>query len=101
MVVRGSVNIVFAEKSIGGTHLRTGSDDPFNVEILEEEQPTSLSVREFSRILDVRQIFVISDNRDRVWGALEVLLPFREYKDDSKEFPVIDVIVLFGWGEHL
>ena len=44
---------------------------------------------------------MVSDNRDRVWGALEVLLPFRECQDNSKEFPVIDVIVSFGWGEHL
>ena len=36
MVVRRSINIIFVEKSIGRTHLRTGSDDPFNVEILEE-----------------------------------------------------------------
>ena len=54
MVVRGSVNIVFVGKSIGGIHLRTRSDDPFNIEILEEEQPTSLSVREFLRVLDIR-----------------------------------------------
>ena len=44
---------------------------------------------------------MISDDRDRVWGALEVLLPFRECQDDSKEFPVIDVIVSFSWGECL
>ena len=54
MVVGRSINIVFVEKSIGGTHLRTGSDDPFNIEIVEEERPTSLLVREFLRILDVR-----------------------------------------------
>ena len=54
MVVRRSINIIFVGKSIGGAHLRTRSNDPFNVEILEEEQPTSLLVREFSRILDVR-----------------------------------------------
>ena len=54
MVVRRSINIVFVGKSIGGIHLRTRSDDPFNVEILEEEQPTSLSTREFLRILDIR-----------------------------------------------
>ena len=54
MVVRRSINIVFAGKSISGTHLRAGSNDPFNVEILKEEQPMSLLAREFSRILDVR-----------------------------------------------
>ena len=54
MVVRRSINIVFVKKSIGRTYLGTKSDDPFNVEILEEEQPTSSLTREFSRILDVR-----------------------------------------------
>ena len=44
---------------------------------------------------------MINDDRDRVWGALEILLPFRKCKDDSEEFPVIDVIVSFSWGEHL
>ena len=53
MVVRESINIIFVGKSISGTHLRTGSNDPFNVEILEEERPMSLLTREFSRILDV------------------------------------------------
>ena len=43
---------------------------------------------------------MISDNRDRVWSALEVLLSFRECKDDSEEFPVIDVAVPFSWGEY-
>ena len=36
-VVRRSINIIFVGKSIGGAHLRTGSNNPFNVEILEEE----------------------------------------------------------------
>ena len=54
MIVRRSINIIFAGKSICRTHLRARSDNPFNVEILEEEQPMSLLAREFLRILDVR-----------------------------------------------
>ena len=54
MVVKRSINIIFVRKSIGRTHLRTGSNNPFSAEILEEEQPTSLLAREFLRVLDVR-----------------------------------------------
>ena len=61
----------------------------------------SLSAREFARALDVREILVVCDNRNGVWGALEVLFPFRKGKNDGKEFSVINVIVMFHWGEHL
>ena len=39
---------------------------------------------------------MISDDRDRVRGALEVMLPFEEGKDDSKEFSVINVVVVLS-----
>ena len=53
MVVKRSINIVFVGKSVSGAHLRIRSNNPFNAEILEEEEPMSLSVREFATILDV------------------------------------------------
>ena len=58
-------------------------------------------MREFTRVLDVREVLVVSDDRNRVWGALEVLLPFREGKDDCKEFFVVDIVVTLGWEESL
>ena len=45
-------------------------------------------VREFARILDIREILVVDDDEDRVWNALEVLFPFEKCKDNSKEFPI-------------
>ena len=54
-------------------------------------------MRKFVRIFDVEEIFMIGDNRDRVGGSLHVMFPFRESKDNSKKFPVIDIIVMFCW----
>ena len=44
---------------------------------------------------------MIHDNGDGMWGFLKVMFPFREGKDDSKEFPVVDVIVPLGKREGL
>ena len=42
---------------------------------------------------------MISDNRDRIGGSLQIMFPFRESKDNSKKFPIIDIIVTFCWQE--
>ena len=44
---------------------------------------------------------MISDDRDRVRGSLKIVLPFREGKDDSKEFSVINVVVVLSKREGL
>ena len=44
---------------------------------------------------------MISDDGDRVRGSLKIVLPFREGKDDSKEFSVINVVVVLSKGESL
>ena len=44
---------------------------------------------------------MICDNGDGVQGLLKVMFPFEEGKDDSEEFPVIDVIVLLSKREGL
>ena len=36
---------------------------------------------------------MVSENRDRMRSALQVLFPFCKGKDDGQEFPVIDIIV--------
>ena len=56
-------------------------------------------MRKFVRIFDIGEIFMISDNRDRVGGSLQGMFPFGESKDNSKKFPVIDIIVTFCWQE--
>ena len=42
---------------------------------------------------------MISDDGDRVRGALEIMLPFRKGEDDTKEFSVINVIVALSEEE--
>ena len=42
---------------------------------------------------------MISDDGNWVVGALKILAPFIQSRNNSKEFPVIDVIILFGWCE--
>ena len=46
---------------------------------------------------------MIGDNSDRMGGASKVLSPLIQSQDDSKEFLVINIIVLFsqckGFGE--
>ena len=56
-------------------------------------------MRELARIFDIGEVFVVDDDRNRMWGALKVMFPFRKCKDNSKEFPIINVIVLFCQGE--
>ena len=36
---------------------------------------------------------MVSDNGDRMRGSLDILFPFFECEDYSKEFAIIDVIV--------
>ena len=44
---------------------------------------------------------MISENLDGEGGTVEVMSPGFEGTDDGQEFTVIDIIVLFHWGEEL
>ena len=44
---------------------------------------------------------MISENLDGKGGTMEVMSPGLEGMDDCQEFSVIDIIVLFCWGEGL
>ena len=39
---------------------------------------------------------MISEDGDRVRSPLQILFPFSKSKDNSKEFPIIDVVVALG-----
>ena len=80
--------------------MSTGSDNPFNVEVLQEEGPSCLLAREFTGVFDVGEIFVIGDDGDGKRSSLEKVFPFSESKDDHKQFSVINIIVLFSKGER-
>ena len=90
---------ILARESTCGAHTRTWGDHPFNVKVLEKESPMSLMMGEFTRVLYIRKIFVVSNDGNRERGALKIVFPLRESKNDCKEFVVINIIVAFGEGE--
>ena len=44
---------------------------------------------------------MIGDDSDRMRSSLDVLFPFVQCEDDGKEFPIIDVVVLFRRNKSL
>ena len=60
-----------------------------------------MSVVERLGLAEVGEVLVISDNLHWKGRAMEVMVPRLQGADDSKEFPVIDVVVLFCGGERL
>ena len=61
----------------------------------------SLSAGQVSWLLEVSQILVIHYDSHWMHSPSEVMLPFLQCVEDSKEFPIIDVIVSFSRREHL
>ena len=55
-------------------------------------------------LLKIGQVLVVSDHRYRVTCSLEIVFPFSESVDHSKEFSVEDVVISFcsgkGFGEE-
>ena len=100
-IVGSGIQVILSRKGISRSHLCSWGNLPDNVKILEKEGPASLATREFVWILEVGQVLMISEDRDRMWGALQVLFPFAQSKDDSKKLLIIDVIVAFRCREGL
>ena len=99
MVVDVGILGIFVREGVSRAHLSTRSDNPFNIEVLQEKGPTCLSVRKFTGVFDVGEIFVIGDNGDGKRSSLEVVFPLGESKDDHKQFSVVNIVVLFGKEE--
>ena len=69
-IVSCGIQVILLRESIRRSHLHSRGYFPDNVEILEKEGPASLATREFVRIFQIRQIFMVGENRDRMGGAL-------------------------------
>ena len=88
-------------QGISGSHLCPRGNLPDDVKILEKEGPASLAMRELVRILEVGQVLMVGEDGDRMWGALQVLFPFAQSKDDGEKLLIIDIIVSFCCREGL
>ena len=100
-IVSSGIQVILSREGIGGSHLCPWGNFPDDVKVLEKEGPASLATREFAQIFEVGQVLMVSEDRDGMWGALQVLLPFTQSKDDSKKLPIVDVIVAFHCREGL
>ena len=65
-VIGSGIQVIFSRKGISGSHLCPWGNLPDDVKILEKEGPMSLVMREFARILEVGQVLMISEDRDRM-----------------------------------
>ena len=69
-IVGSGIQVILLRKGISGSHLCAWGDLPDDVKILEKERPVSLAMREFVWILEVGQVLMVGEDRDRMWGAL-------------------------------
>ena len=100
-IVSSGIQVIFLRKGISGSHLCPRGNFPDDVKVLEKEGPVSLAMREFAWIFEVGQVLMVGEDRDRMWGALQVLLSFTQSKDDSEKLLIVDVIVMFCCREGL
>ena len=75
-VICSGVQMILSREGISRSHLHPRGDLPNDVKVLEKEGPASLVMRELARILEVGQVLMVGENRDRMGGALQVLSPF-------------------------
>ena len=69
------------------------------VKICQVYKPAGLPGVEMLGLAEVSEIFMVGE--DLYWkrGSSKVVAPHFQDIDDSKEFSVIDIIVVFGWEE--
>ena len=52
-----------------------------------------LSVGEVLWLFEIPQVFVVSNYGYQVFGSGKVVSPFLEHLDDSKELPIINIVI--------
>ena len=92
-IVSSGVKVISPGESISGSHVGSRGDLPNEIKVLKKERPASLSSREFSRVFEIGQIFVVGEDRDGVRRSLQVLLPFYKSEDNGEELPIVYVVV--------
>src|SRR6267154_311183 len=75
----------------------------FKVKLIQGELPASLAAGKVLSGAKVKEVFMVSEDNDRVWVPFEVMAPSFQGSDNGKEFSIIDLIVSFcgvkGLGE--
>ena len=71
------------------------------VEFRQIEQPPGLAAIEISRLAEVSQVFVVRKDLDRSGGTEKVVAPGIQGSHDSKQLPVVDVVVALRRAERL
>ena len=71
------------------------------VKLRQIKQPPSLSTIQVVRLSEVSQVFVVRKDVDRGGGAKEVVEPGVEGSHNSKQLPVIDIVVAFCRAKRL
>ena len=65
-IVGSGIQVILSRKGISGSHLCSWGNLPDDVKILEKEGPASLVMREFACILEVGQVLMVGEDRDRM-----------------------------------
>ena len=65
-IIPSGIQVILAREGVSGSHLCSWSNLPYDIEILEKEGPASLATRKFVQVLEVGQVFMVSENRDGV-----------------------------------
>ena len=73
--------------------------DHFEIEVSKVNQPPCLVTVECLGLPEIGKILVIHENLYWKGGTVKVMPPRFQGSDDGEEFAIIDVIVLFCWGE--
>ena len=73
----------------------------YEAELRQVKQPPSLLTIQVARLSEVSQVFVVRKDLDRGGGAKEVVAPGIEGSHNSKQLPVIDIVVVFCRAKRL
>ena len=76
LIVLGSVQMVSSGKCVCWGHFGSWGNLPLQIKVLDEEEPSGLLSGQLLRIFDIEEIFVVSDDGDKMCGSLEILAPF-------------------------
>ena len=89
-----------------GKSVRSGKQlsrnmDHFEMKVIEINEPSCLTMVECLGLLEINEVFVISEDLHWEGRTMEIVSPIFQGMDDGEEFSVIDIVVLFCRGEQL